>query len=118
MLPVGLIARFIVRMRVSAVYDVCRIPGITPKTISDWFGHDLKTAMKYYNQTTSNDFDHALTFDPFKDSEIANQKFDVKSDARTSKNDAVQQSRNEKTPRNKRFPRHEKAQSYPTRIRT
>ncbi len=91
-------------MRVSAVNDVCRIPGITPKTISDWFGHDLKTAMKYYNQTTSNDLYQALSFDPFIDSVIATTgPDDAQDDARTSKNDAERKSTNQKTPRNKRI---------------
>ncbi len=61
-------------MSLSAVNDVWRIPGITPKTIVDWFGHDLKTAMKHYNRTTRQDLDHALKVDPFKDSEIAKPK--------------------------------------------
>ena len=61
-------------MRLSAVNDVCRIPGITPKTIVDWFGHDLNTAMKHYNRTTRQDFDQALAVDPFIDSEIARPK--------------------------------------------
>ena len=79
-------------MRLSAVNDVCRIPGITPKTIVDWFGHDMKTALKHYNRTTRQDFDHALSHDPFRNSEIANPKSDVKSDARTYKSGREQQS--------------------------
>ena len=54
-------------MRLSAVNDVCRIPGITPKTIARWFGHDIKTALKHYNRVTKQDFDRALAVDPFTD---------------------------------------------------
>ena len=69
-------------MRLSAANDVCRIPGITPATIVEWFGHDMKTALKHYHRTTSNDFAQARKTDPFTDQKMV-RKVDVKSDAST-----------------------------------
>ncbi len=104
-------------MRLSAVNDVCRIAGITPKTIVDWFGHDMKTALKHYNRTTRQDFEQALKVDPFKDSEIA-KNGNGKSDVRTPQNGQERQSTNAKTPRNKRLSEHVKAKNDPYGTRT
>lgn len=75
-------------MRLSAANDVSRLPGITPKNIVDWFGHDMKTTLKHYHRATRQDIEQAVSVDPFKDSEIvrlARSESDVKSDARTPK---------------------------------
>ncbi len=69
-------------LRLSAANDVCRLPGITPATVVEWFGHDMKTALKHYHRTTQQDFDYALAIDPFRDQVIAARvrKSDNKSD--------------------------------------
>jgi len=106
-------------MRLSAVNDVCRIAGITPKTIVDWFGHDLKTAMKHYNRTTKQDYDLALAADPFVDSEIAGQKNVANQSAGYTggyilpKHGGDSQRTNEKTPVIKRLPERVKAKCDP-----
>ena len=74
--------------------------------------------MKYYNQTTSNEFNLALSVDPFKDSKIASRRSDAISDARTSQNDAERESKKEKTPVIVSLPEPVEAKSYPTRTRT
>ena len=62
---VGTIPRPFPNMRMSCANDMARIPGITTKNLTDWMGHDIKTALKHYQRTTQADFMKALVADPF-----------------------------------------------------
>ncbi len=109
-------------MRLSAANDVSRLPGITPKNIVDWFGHDMKTALKHYHRTTRQDIQQAVSVDPFKDSEIvrlARPESDVKSDARTPKHRGVRGSMKRKSLENRSETRGllRKSDPYGTRTR-
>ena len=87
-------------MRLSAANDVSRLPGVTPKNLVDWFGHDMKTALKHYHRTTRQDIEQAVSVDPFRDSEIMRlsvSESDVKNDARTPKHDRAQRNMKSKS---------------------
>ena len=108
-------------MRLSAANDVSRLPNITPKTVVDWFGHDMKTALKHYHRTTRQDIEQAVSVDPFQDSEIVRirqKKSDVKSDARTPKLGGASRSTKRKTPVNNCLPERAKAKYDPYGTRT
>ena len=112
-------------MRLSAANDVSRLPGITPKNMVDWFGHDMKTALKHYHRTTQQDFDQALAVDPFRDSVIARAltnsrdlQSNAQSNARTPETGGEWKSTNAKTPVIKRLPEHAKAKYDPYGTRT
>ncbi len=101
--------------------EVCRIPGIMPKTIVDWFGHDLKTAIEHFNKKTRQDYDRALEVDPFKDSVIGNgasPSAGSTSGYILSENGRERPRTNKKTPGNMSFPEHAKAVYDPYGNRT
>ena len=51
-------------LRLSAANDVCRA-GYTMKVVTEWFGHDIVTALKHYHKVIQADFDRARAHDPF-----------------------------------------------------
>ena len=51
-------------LRLSAANDVCRA-GYTMKVVTEWFGHDIVTALKHYHKVIQADFDRAREIDPF-----------------------------------------------------
>ena len=51
-------------LRLSAANDVCRA-GYTMKVVTEWFGHDIITALKHYHKVIQADFDRARANDPF-----------------------------------------------------
>ncbi len=51
-------------LRLSAANDVCRA-GYTMKVVTEWFGHDIVTALKHYHKVIQADFDRARENDPF-----------------------------------------------------
>ena len=68
-------------LRLSAANDLCRLEGITTKTVTEWFGHDITTALKHYHRVMESDFQLARQGDPFADrSKSHPKKGDVKSD--------------------------------------
>ena len=51
-------------LRLSAANDVCRV-GYTMKVVTEWFGHDIVTALKHYHKVIQADYDRARANDPF-----------------------------------------------------
>jgi len=60
-------------LRLSAANDVCR-GGFSMKVVTEWFGHDMATALKHYHQVMPADFARAREQDPFKQAEKAMPK--------------------------------------------
>jgi len=65
------------------------------KTVTEWFGHDVVTAIMHYHQVSNADFDKASTDNPFP---LVTKKADVKSDDSTPKNGAEPTSKKCKNP--------------------
>ncbi|MGI9468203.1 MAG: tyrosine-type recombinase/integrase [Rubripirellula sp.] len=57
-------------LRLSAANDICRA-GFTMKVLTEWFGHDMATALKQYHQVMPADFERARSVAPFKQAEKA-----------------------------------------------
>ena len=76
-------------LRLSAANDICR-GGFTMKVVTEWFGHDVATALRYYHQVMPADFARAREQDPFKPTEKAMPKKRCqKSDASTHENERM-----------------------------
>ncbi len=60
-------------LRLSAANDICRA-GFTMKVVTEWFGHDMATALKHYHQVMPADFARAREQDPFKQPEKVTPK--------------------------------------------
>ena len=60
-------------LRLSAANDICR-GGFTMKVVTEWFGHDMATALKHYHQVMPADFARARNEDPFKQSDAVTPK--------------------------------------------
>ena len=105
-------------LRLSAANDVCRMPGITMKTVTQWFGHDITTALKHYHRVTESDFENARTVDPFKLSNLGETKSDAQGDARMPLNSTARECKDEKTPGFRSPTLHKEAKSDPYGTRT
>ena len=67
------------------------------KTVTEWFGHDITTALKHYHRVMESDFELARQGDPFADRSNSHpKKADVKSDVSTPENGAERRSREKK----------------------
>ena len=60
-------------LRLSAANDVCR-GGFTMKVVTEWFGHDMATALEHDHQVMPADFACAREQDPVKPAEIVTPK--------------------------------------------
>lgn len=106
-------------LRLSAANDLCRLEGITTKTVTEWFGHDITTALKHYHRVMESDFQLARQGDPFADrSKSHPKKGDVKSDVSTPENGVEQGSREKKSPAISLIAGHKCAHSDPYGVRT
>lgn len=104
-------------MRRSAANDVCRA-DYPMKTVTEWFGHDITTALKHYHRVMESDFQLARQGDPFADrSKSHPKKGDVKSDVSTPENGVEQGSREKKSPAISLIAGHKCAHSDPYGVR-
>gem|GEM_PF-2513064 len=94
-------------LRMSCANDFARIVGVTTKNLTDWMGHDMKTALTHYQKTTSDDFRKALAADPFPNCGYI-----------LPENGEVPRSRDSKNPEKASTEKHQREKSTPSRTRT